>query len=160
MAQGLFRLLPKQLQEHQFFTNAYFTYEIKRDGTETKDSTLMTLIEGDTIWMGVIPQQEIGTHVDYFVYATDTVGNNAMVNSSYFINRKWGFDSNAVAITRVDTPGVGSIAGVQTPVVVTIENRGLKKLVSATLYWTLNGVTQSTVNWTECLTKVLLHKFL
>jgi len=123
------------------------------DGTETKDSTLMTLIEGDTIWMGVIPQQEIGTHVDYFVYATDTVGNNAMVNSSYFINRKWGFDSNAVAITKVDTPGVGSIAGVQTPVVVTIENRGLKTLVSATLHWTLNGVTQSTVNWIGTLTE-------
>ncbi len=121
------------------------------DGTETKDSTLMTLIEGDTIWMGVIPQQLIGTHVDYAVYATDSVGNNATVNSSYFINRKWGFDSNSVAITKIDTPGVGAIAGVQTPVVVTIENRGLKTLSSATLHWRLNGVLQNSVNWTGTL---------
>ena len=131
------------------------------NGTTVRDSILMTKYEGDTIWKAVIPQQQIGTQVAYTVYAADTVGNNASVSSGYIIGREWGFDSNCVALLSIDTPLVGAIAGVQAPVAVTIENRGLANLTSAKIAWSINGVAQTPVNWTGNLnegfkTRVLL----
>ncbi|MDD2286291.1 MAG: right-handed parallel beta-helix repeat-containing protein, partial [Paludibacter sp.] len=121
------------------------------NGIVTHDSTYMTAIEGDSIWIGTIPQKSIGTRVDYSVYAYDTAGNYGTVYSSYLIGRKWGFDSNSVAINAIDTPKRGAIAGITSPVVVSIENRGLQTLSSADIQWTLNGVLQSSVHWTGSL---------
>jgi len=106
---------------------------VAMNGVVTNDSINMTAVEGDSIWIGTIPQQLIGTRVNYSVYATDTIGNNGTAYSSYLIGRKWGFDSNSVALNAIDTPKRGAIAGVSSPIVVTIENRGLKTLSSATI---------------------------
>ncbi|MBR5690340.1 MAG: hypothetical protein IKX46_00085, partial [Verrucomicrobia bacterium] len=120
-------------------------------GTVVRDSILMTKHDGDSIWKATIPAQNVGTKIAYSVYATDTVGNNNSASSGYTIGRKWGFDSNSVAILAITDPFVASLAGQQTPVVVTIENRGLATLTSATLRWSVNGVSQTPYKWTGSL---------
>ena len=117
----------------------------------TYDSILMTAYDGDSLWKAAIPQQNIGTQVSYTVYATDSVGNSAMTSSGYTIGREWGFDSNCVALVSIDTPMVGALSGKPAKVYATIENRGLKQLLSAVLEWSVNGVRQSPVKWTGVL---------
>ncbi len=108
-------------------------------GAVTRDSILMTSHEGDSIWKATIPAQNVGTKIAYTLYATDTVGNNNSVASGYTIGRRWGLDSNSVALLSIDDPFVGALAGQPNPVVVTIENRGLATLTSAIIKWSVNG---------------------
>ncbi|MBP5614372.1 MAG: right-handed parallel beta-helix repeat-containing protein, partial [Bacteroidales bacterium] len=117
-------------------------------GKITNDSIMMTPYAGDSMWKATIPQQVIGTKVSYTIYAADTVGNSNMASSGYTIGREWGYDSNCVALLSIDTPLVGAIAGRQTPVEVTIQNRGLSNLTSAIINWSVNGVAQNPVKWT------------
>ena len=114
---------------------------------QVRDSIQMIPYEGDTLWMAVIPQQNVGTQVSYTVTAKDSAGNTASVSSGYVIGREWGFDSNSVAILSIDTPQRGALAGIPNTVSVTIQNRGLKALQSALIQWSVNGVLQQPYTW-------------
>ena len=118
------------------------------NGVQRRDSIQMTSYEGDSLWMAVIPQQNIGTQVAYTVTAKDSAGNMASASSGYVIGREWGYDSNSVAILSIDTPQRGALADKSNPVFVTIQNRGLKVLQSAMIYWSVNGVLQQPYAWT------------
>ena len=120
-------------------------------GAVTRDSILMTSHEGDSIWKATIPAQNVGTKIAYTLFATDTVGNNNSVASGYTIGRRWGLDSNSVALLSIDDPFVGALAGQPNPVVVTIENRGLATLTSAIIKWSVNGVAQTPYKWSGSL---------
>ena len=121
------------------------------NGPQTKDSMLMQPYSGDSIWQAVIPSQMIGTQVSYAVYAKDTAGNNASASSGFVIGREWGFDSNSAAVLSIDTPQLGALAGKSNPVWVTLQNRGLSSLTTATLNWSVNGVQQKPYAWTGLL---------
>lgn len=122
-----------------------------RNGITVLDSSYMNPYEGDSIWIDTIPQKLIGTSVVYSVYATDSIGNDGTAYAAYYIGRLWGMDSNSVALTSIDNPGRGAIAGQSTPVIVSIQNRGLKTLSSAVLNWSVNGVLQTPYNYSGSL---------
>ena len=124
----------------------YINY-ISKKGKMTYDTIKMTAVKGDSIWMAVIPKCPIGTQVAYTVYATDSVGNNASASSAYEIGRHWESTPQCVAITSIDTPAVGAVAGRKTPLVVTLQNRGVNDLLAANVEWTLNGVRQPLYQW-------------
>ena len=122
------------------------TYLTKK-GLMQYDTIPMTRVTGDSIWKAVIPKCPIGTQVTYTVFATDSVGNNASAASAYEIGRHWESSPQCAAITSIDTPAVGAVAGRRTPVVVTLQNRGVNDLLAATLEWSLNGVAQTPFQW-------------
>ena len=133
---------------------------ISSKGVKRYDTLLMTPVRGDSVWKAEIPLQVVGTQVDYTVYATDTVGNNATAASSYTIGRTWEAHPNCAAILSIDTPMVGALAGQQTPVGITIQNRGTNTLMAATIEWSVNGVSQTPVQWTGMLEEGLAAKVL
>ncbi|MDR0605935.1 MAG: hypothetical protein LBG80_16720 [Bacteroidales bacterium] len=53
----------------------------------TMDSVLMTPVEGDTLWKGIIPQFVEGTEVQYTITAQDIFGNYGTKTSSYIIKK-------------------------------------------------------------------------
>ncbi|MBO4281583.1 MAG: right-handed parallel beta-helix repeat-containing protein [Bacteroidales bacterium] len=57
------------------------------------------------------------------------------------------FGSYSVALTSIDKPGKGSVAGKQS-VSITLQNKGDKELVSTRIDWMVNGVMQSPKTWT------------
>ncbi len=122
------------------------TYLTKKGQTKY-DTILMTRVTGDSVWMGVIPKCPIGTQVAYTVFATDSVGNNASASSAYEIGRHWESNPQCVAVISIDTPAVGAVAGRKTPLAVTLQNRGVNDLLTATVEWSLNGVRQTPYQW-------------
>ena len=126
MAPALFKLQPKPLKEPYFpCKNQYWMTFKDMNGVVTHDSVYMSSIEGDSIWIGTIPQKSIGTRVNYSVYAYDTAGNYGTAYSAYLIGGN-GF----LIATRCHYSHRHSQTGCHsrcvTPVVVNIENRGLK----------------------------------
>jgi len=59
-----------------------------------------------------------------------------------------GDDSNSVALYRIEHPQQHVIAGQQTPIVVTIKNKGYNNLDSCLIYHSVNGVTKTPFQWT------------
>jgi hypothetical protein len=60
-----------------------------------------------------------------------------------------GDDTNSVALYRIETPRDSVVAAPshQSPVIVTIKNKGMGTLDSCLINWTLNGVPQPTYTW-------------
>jgi hypothetical protein len=55
-----------------------------------KDSVLMTMVAGDSLWRATIPQYVAGTKVTYYVIGKDTFGNEGIANAWYYIKLSCG----------------------------------------------------------------------
>ena len=78
------------------------------NGTDTvTDTLLMTHVAGDSLWRVTIPQYVAGTKVSYSITGRDTTGNEAMVNSWYFIKQ-----SGAGGVFVNDSILIGTSLGV------------------------------------------------
>jgi hypothetical protein len=110
-----------------------------------------------------IPAQSYGTHVCYFVLATDSLSNSGSFPAGSCIEFVTAKDPNAppafhydVAIHSVISPEPVAIANVNSPVNIRIVNRGDSILTKAKIGWEFDGQPQSVVNWTGSLTEDLM----
>ena len=124
---------------------------ISNKGMSRFDTIPMTAVTGDSVWKAEIPLQVVGTQVTYTVFATDSVGNYGSASSAYEIGRTWAVAQNCVALTSIDTPKVGAVAGQSMPVQVTLQNRGTNDLLAARIDWSVNGVAQKPFLWSGLL---------
>ncbi|MFA6637688.1 MAG: T9SS type A sorting domain-containing protein [Bacteroidales bacterium] len=113
----------------------------------THDSIVMTAVEGDSIWSATIPQHVYGTEIQYSVFAEDTMGNNDFRQGHFHIKRLPPYVLNSVALHKMDAPDTVEKYNTLMPVLVTIKNKGLNNLQSANIQWSVNGITQTSVNW-------------
>jgi len=73
----------------------------------------------------------------------------ARPNARFYISAMGGNDSNSVAMFSIDSPQDTVFADPvnQTPVIVTIKNKGIAYLDSCYINWTLNGLLQAPFAW-------------
>jgi hypothetical protein len=124
------------LKYNAFFNNTY-----------TYDSITMNSVEGDTMWTAIIPQHLFGTKLVYSIHAIDTFGNTNQSQSGFYIKRLPPFDSNSVAMYRINSPDSVVSYNSSAPVNVTIKNKGILNLNIAMIYWSVNGAVQTPVSW-------------
>jgi hypothetical protein len=114
----------------------------------------MDNLSSDSLWGTVLPVFPLGTQVTYWVIGEDTIGNTAADTVSFTVMQdpNTGYDSNSAALIRLISPVQGTVsAGTPTQVKVVLRNVGVKDLTSASIAWTVNGVTQTPLPWTGSL---------
>lgn len=122
-------------------------YNAFYNNTYTFDSITMYSIGGDTMWTATIPQHFYRTYLTYSIQAIDTFGNTNQAQSGFYIKRLPPFDSNSVALYRINNPDSVVQYNNSTPVNVTIKNKGILNLNTAIIYWSVNGVMKTPVSW-------------
>jgi hypothetical protein len=123
----------------------WLVYTATNGQGSVKDSVLMTMVKGDSLWKGNIPQFVFGTEVIYSITGKDITGNAASIISGYVIAKQnHPYGDTSVALTSIISPIQGqTMSSVTTPVTVTIRNKGDSILTSATIYRSINGVITS-----------------
>jgi Fe-S cluster biogenesis protein NfuA len=127
----------------------WLVYTSTLNGISVTDSVIMKAVIKDTVWEGIIPQFVLGTNVTYSITGKDIQGNYAYTSLSYTIAKSpHNYGNNSVFLTSIDSPIAGqTVGGVNTPVRIIIRNKGDSALTSATINWSINGVSQ-TYSWT------------
>jgi hypothetical protein len=77
-------------------------------GIVKNDSVLMTMVSGDSLWKGSIPQFIVGTEVVYSITGQDTTGNYATIGKSYYIQHASGFTGEVII-------GTGTVGNYNAP---------------------------------------------
>ncbi|MDR1793076.1 MAG: right-handed parallel beta-helix repeat-containing protein, partial [Bacteroidales bacterium] len=132
----------------------YLKYRTDYNSITHIDSVLMDNLGGDTLWRATLPQVALGTNVSYSVTGIDGNGNmaTAIANYTVALNSAIVYDTHSVALENFVSPSLkGTFSGVSTPVKVVLRNKGLANLTSAVIKWTVNGVTQPQINWSNNL---------
>ncbi len=75
------------------------------------DSVPMTMVQGDSLWKGTIPQHPLGTIVTYAIMGVDSFGNTAAAFSEYVITTVVGSSEGKDVIIQSD----GTISISQSP---------------------------------------------
>lgn len=112
------------------------------------DSVLMSSISGDSIWMASIPSSDFETKLVYYIIASGIDGNSISLQDEFYIRNVNVDDSNSVAMLSFDETDNYTMFNSLTPANVTIKNKGLNNLRSASIGWSVNGTNQNPVHWT------------
>jgi hypothetical protein len=128
----------------------WFVYTATNSKGTVKDSVLMTMVRGDSLWKANIPQFILGTEVVYSITGKDRIGNTASATSGYVIAKpNHSYGDVSVSLTSIVSPIKGqTIINTNTPIEVILRNRGDSVLTAATVHWSINGVTRQPYSWT------------
>jgi hypothetical protein len=136
-------------------SGAKLHYTSTLNGITTQDSLPMNPLSGDSLWTGNLPAFVLGTEIAYYVAGKDTLNNMSVtttVDYNIALDNNATYDSVSVNLDGFSSPVTGQIlGGTATPVTIALHNKGLKNLTSATIHWTVNGVSQNDNNWTNNL---------
>ena len=124
-----------------------FYYVSSSNNSYVRDSVLMTNIDGDSIWTVQIPSMNYYTNLNYFVIASDKVGNINVLQSEFYIDKTLTNDSNSVVLCSIDKPDSLMIFNSNSSVRITIQNVGIKNLNSLDIGWSINNVLQPPFSW-------------
>jgi hypothetical protein len=126
-------------------------YIATNDQQVVTDTLLMTNIVGDSLWGTTIPQFIQGTKVVYSIIGKDMDENGKTITSGYIIIKPdEHYGDISAALTAIVSPIRGQTMGtITTPIEIFLRNKGDSALISATIYWSINGVIQpQPYSWT------------
>jgi hypothetical protein len=133
--------------------NPWLVYTATNNQGTINDSVLMTMVRGDSLWKGNIPQFAPGTEVVYSITGRDIFGNYSETISSDYIIQKPNhhYGDTSVALTKIVSPVRGQVIGNTTvSIAIKLRNKGDSALTSATIYQSVNGVI-TTYPWADNL---------
>jgi hypothetical protein len=132
--------------------NPWLVYTATNSQGTVKDSVLMTMVAGDSLWKATIPQFVAGTEVIYSITGKvkGVNGNYTPVISGYIIAKPThNYGNNSASLIAIISPIQGQLIGdTTTTIEVMLHNKGDADLTSASIYWRLNGVLQTPYSWT------------
>ncbi len=129
----------------------YLKYISTLNGVSTTDSSLLINVQGDSLWKATIPQSFLNTQIAYSIKAEDNLGNYSTAKSGYVIakNRQENYGNNSVSLLSINSPTQDNITGgTNTPIRITLQNKGDLNLSSVTVNWKINNDLKTPFTWT------------
>ena len=146
---GPFDVFVKAQPKAASITSTSFKYTTIYNGIATDYIVPLTNTQPN-VYKASIPNLLLNTRVLYSAEVEDALGNKNGTSATYIIakNSAKNYDSNAMSIFSLDLPTQATVVGgVQTDAEISLRNEGDLNLTSATINWSINGITQTPFPW-------------